>query len=402
MKQVSTLFIIISVGLLSLASPAMAATTQVHVARYANDNSTILSEITVNYSWMKENLPVYGDGITHYYAQGPVFVDNPDPAVEQQLRWNPEENTNVLGKDMGAVKGTNLRDLCDLAGGMSPGERVKIRASDGFSKWFPYENVYGYTAREGPMVLTWYCAGLASYPGPYPDTGYSDGMRVVWFADDSVNPWGVHAFGNYDWHEAADPAYWYYFSSGGEDYPTTTGLSVKLVSDLLIYSNDPPGVEAAFSANTTSGPGPLAVRFTDQSSGYPTRWEWDLDGNGTIDSNETNPVTVYYFRGNYTVSLQVSRDGSSDTDVKVGYITVADPVLPPFPGCNATPADPNGDYLYEDVNGNGRVDFNDVVRYFKNMTWIQQQGLSPYFDYNGNKRIDFADLVMLFKMVGSK
>ena len=41
--------------------------------------------------------------------------------AKKRLRLNPAEDTNVKEKDMGAVKGTNLRDLIDLAGGMAPG-----------------------------------------------------------------------------------------------------------------------------------------------------------------------------------------------------------------------------------------------------------------------------------------
>ena len=40
-------------------------------------------ETTKTYQWLEANLPVLGDGTTHYYHQGPVFVDNADPAVEQ-------------------------------------------------------------------------------------------------------------------------------------------------------------------------------------------------------------------------------------------------------------------------------------------------------------------------------
>ena len=76
--------------------------------------------------------------------------------------------------------------------------------------------------------------------GEYPDSGYSDGMRLVWFADNGVNPWGIHAFGNFDWHESADAKYWYYYMSGSEKYPTTTGLSVKYVSEIQIFSTKPP------------------------------------------------------------------------------------------------------------------------------------------------------------------
>jgi hypothetical protein len=90
------------------------------------------------------------------------------------------------------------------------------------------------------MVITWYCSGssLSTCTGPYPDSGYSDGMRLVFFADSEVNPWGEHVFGNYDWHESADESYWYYYGGdAGELYPTTTGLSIKYVSEIRIYSS---------------------------------------------------------------------------------------------------------------------------------------------------------------------
>jgi hypothetical protein len=61
-------------------------------------------------------------------------------------------------------------------------------------------------------------------------------MRLVFFADNSTNPEGIHAFGNNDWHLSAAPEYWYYYQQGNEKYPTTTGLSVQDISEVLIYS----------------------------------------------------------------------------------------------------------------------------------------------------------------------
>jgi PKD repeat protein len=66
------------------------------------------------------------------------------------------------------------------------------------------------------------------------------------------------------------------------------------------------------------------------------------------------------------------------------------------PGGRALPGDWENDGLYEDVNGNGRKDFADVVLYFNQMTWIAANEPVPAFDYNGNGRIDFADVVWLF------
>ena len=91
------------------------------------------------------------------------------------------------------------------------------------------------------------------------------------------------------------------------------------------FSPDPtePGagtVSANFTANVTYGPAPLAVRFTDTSTGGPTAWLWDFgDGN---TSTVQNPIHTYTTPGTYTVSLTVTRAGASDTETKTGYITV--------------------------------------------------------------------------------
>ena len=228
--------------LLVIIQAVSAVSTQVHVQKYAPDGVTLLAERTVDYRWMEANLPVYGDGTTHYYHQGPVFVDDPEE------RWNPAEDMNVREKDMGAVKGTDLRDLCELAGGMDPGDRVEIRASDGFVKQFSYENVYDPPLRQGKMVITWYRAD----EGYVPD--YATGMRLVFFADTSTNPWGIHAFGNWDWHESADEEYWYYYIQGGERYPTTTGLSVQTISEIAILQA---GAIAEGTPSSGLGPGSL-------------------------------------------------------------------------------------------------------------------------------------------------
>ena len=66
------------------------------------------------------------------------------------------------------------------------------------------------------------------------------------------------------------------------------------------------------------------------------------------------------------------------------------------PGGASTPTDTNGDGKYDDVNGNGRKDFADVVLYFNQMSWISTNEPVAAFDYNGNGRIDFADVVWLF------
>jgi PKD repeat protein len=63
------------------------------------------------------------------------------------------------------------------------------------------------------------------------------------------------------------------------------------------------------------------------------------------------------------------------------------------------PTDLDADGLYEDVNGNGAVDFDDVVGYWKNLEWIGAQTMAPLFDFNGNGEIDFNDVVILYQRV---
>jgi PKD repeat protein len=66
------------------------------------------------------------------------------------------------------------------------------------------------------------------------------------------------------------------------------------------------------------------------------------------------------------------------------------------PPSTQRPTDTDGDGVYDDVNGNGRRDFADVVLYFDRMAWIAANEPITAFDCNGNGRIDFADAVRLF------
>ncbi|MDT8356983.1 MAG: PEGA domain-containing protein [Methanomicrobiaceae archaeon] len=308
------------------------ATTTVTVRKLAYDGETVLDEITVDYEWMEDNLPVYGDGVTHYYHQGPVFVD------QMEERWNPEEDQNCYPeKDMGAVKGTNLKDLCDLVGGMSEGEELRVKASDGLTKYFAYENVYEYPSRQGPIVLTWYARWDDPVRGGYTGPDYRDGMRLVWFADTSENPWGEHVFGVWDWHESAAEEYWYYYYSGGEMYPTTTGLSVKYVSEITIFSDDEP----IGSIEVTSSPAGASIL---------------LDG---LETGEyTNSTLTDVPAGEH--SVQVSLEGYAAVEdewvtVSHGETVEVHFTLVPLTGSIEVTSDPAGGRVYLDGEDSGEV-----------------------------------------------
>ena len=76
-----------------------------------------------------------------------------------------------------------------------------------------------------------------------------------------------------------------------------------------------------FNATPLSGCAPFTVNFTDQSTGNPNYWKWDL-GNNTV-SFLRHPSTIYLNPGTYTVKLVIrNAAGSADSLTKIQYITV--------------------------------------------------------------------------------
>jgi subtilase family serine protease len=72
------------------------------------------------------------------------------------------------------------------------------------------------------------------------------------------------------------------------------------------------------------------------------------------------------------------------------------PAVIPVPPSTLSPTDTEPDGKYDDVNGNGRKDFADVVLFFNQVAWIAANEPIAAFDCNGNGRIDFADVVWIF------
>ncbi|MEN6341251.1 MAG: IPT/TIG domain-containing protein, partial [Methanospirillum sp.] len=92
----------------------------------------------------------------------------------------------------------------------------------------------------------------------------------------------------------------------------------------------------------------------------------------------------------------VTNPGGANATLVGGFTVVAPPGVVPVPTGSGVPTDTDGDGQYEDVNGNGRKDFADVVLYFDQMSWIAANEPLSAFDFGGNGRIDFADVVALF------
>ena len=231
------LSIILALLLLTCLTGAAAAgpggaTSELTVTKFAADGETVLEQKTVDIPWLEANLPVQGDGVTHYYHQGPVFSDN----LEE--RWDSAENVTKSFKDRGAVKGTDVKDLCELVGGMKEGDDVMIAAPDGYHVEYGYNTIYNPSERQGKAVVCWYNGEEIIGVGERQGVGYASrdgyflGMRLVFFADDAQNPEGKHVFGNNDMRETL-PEKSVYFYEGL--YPSTSGLTVKFISEVRVY-----------------------------------------------------------------------------------------------------------------------------------------------------------------------
>jgi formylglycine-generating enzyme required for sulfatase activity len=91
---------------------------------------------------------------------------------------------------------------------------------------------------------------------------------------------------------------------------------------------------ASFTATPTIGAAPLAVQFTDTSTGSPTSWQWDFNNDGTIDSTQQNPSWTYTSIGVYSVRLVASNFAGSNAVTRSGLVFVGWPNPQPNPALN--------------------------------------------------------------------
>ncbi len=129
-----------------------------------------------------------------------------------------------------------------------------------------------------------------------------------------------------------------------------------------------------FVASVLSGETPLLVKFTAVSSGGPvTGYSWSFGDNENANSTETTIDHTYRSAGTYTVVLNVSGPGGSDTKTKEGFITVTAPkpvivVLPASIGFGNVEVGQRGAPLKVTVSniGNGVLEVSSVTLFGAN------------------------------------
>ncbi|MBX0324347.1 hypothetical protein EGH21_15055 [Halomicroarcula sp. F13] len=97
--------------------------------------------------------------------------------------------------------------------------------------------------------------------------------------------------------------------------------------------------------------------------------------------------------GEYTHGVYTEDDSATAT------LTVEAESIPPVGDFANAPTDPDGDGLYEDVNGDGEFDIVDVQALFANLEGDTVQNNAANFDFNGDGTVDVVDVQKLFTEV---
>ena len=186
----------------------------IRIVRYASDGVTVVNETTKTIEWMEENLDVYGtpDGAQLRF-QGPTFDPND--------LWNPAEDINP-GKVDEVVKGTAIKDLCDLVGGVPEGGEIELVASDGYEAKLNYTNLYAPLDRQGEAIVVWWTERQGYVPA------YGDGPRLFFNTPDGI-------FGADDMRTCLAEEYWHYYWADDIQYPSAAGVSNKNIATIEIH-----------------------------------------------------------------------------------------------------------------------------------------------------------------------
>jgi hypothetical protein len=128
---------------------------------------------------------------------------------------------------------------------------------------------------------------------------------------------------------------------GGQNLALTSSATAQIeyFPDIRTATPPPPPV-AQFTASPLTVDVGVPVSFDSSlSTGDPTGYQWDFDGNGVVDSTDPMPTYTYSAAGVYAVSLTVVNLSGVDIEMKTSYITVnagaggPPPTPPPPPGC---------------------------------------------------------------------
>jgi len=101
-------------------------------------------------------------------------------------------------------------------------------------------------------------------------------------------------------------------------------FTIIIISIIINFTSGNRGkAQTEFTSFPKTGPAPLNVQFTDQSTNNTIRWLWDF-GDGTT-STERNPYHTYIYPDTFSIKLITWSDAGKDTLVRKDCIIVASP-----------------------------------------------------------------------------
>jgi hypothetical protein len=195
------------------------------------------------------------------------------------------------------------------------------------------------------------------------------------------------------------------FDESGEGYDVTGTNDATLEvlpAQFLVDSTNAPAKTAVGDTVTVT-----ATISSDGAveSTQPVELLFDVDGDGTLESIETQQVTIGP-NGQTQVSFEVVVPSDADFgDRAYSVETVADSAdgtvefTPPAVNDEQDlPGDLDGDGLYEDVNGDGDFDAGDAQSLFANRDAAAVQNNVDAFDFNGDGAVNVGDAQALFDL----
>jgi probable HAF family extracellular repeat protein len=168
---------------------------------------------------------------------------------------------------------------------------------------------------------------------------------------------------------------------------------------------------ANFSASPASGYAPLTVKFTDQSTGSPTSWNWDF-GDGTT-STDQNTTHTYSTAGNYTVTFTASNAAGNST--ATGIVSVISPgesedIVSEIEISDNRLREASPDTVYKtssfiDVGGMNKLRYRDVVQFdlseYSSDSQITNAVLSLYWYYPAGKTRPNDTVIEIYRPASS-
>jgi len=321
----------LSMGVLALAATGASALAQFSVV-LPNGFATTMANTANAFPFASTATAFPGLRIQHVYDSGDFTAQNVTyPILVTGLRWRMADNSTASW-----TGGTYANVTISMS----------TAAVDYLATTTNYATNHGANLAvvySGPVTVQPGVGNGVGLPGPYAVSVtlpapflYDPALGDLAIEVDNPSPatnWGGGTFATMSTVSSPVPAAKRVY--GSTLYPNANGVDGNILVQEITYT-PASGLYSAFSGSPAAGPTGMTVAFTDHTytsdPGGVTSWNWDLDGDGIVDSTVQNPTFTYNTCGAYTVSLTTTdATHAPNTLTRTGYIQVGiSPITPSF------------------------------------------------------------------------